>query len=345
MKLLTYRCGGNPRLGLHLEGEVVDLARAYRRLTDGGRLPSTMLGLLDLGDAGLDRARAVAEASRRDRRRLRETPRIVHDAASVQLTAPIPRPRKNVICLGLNYADHAEETRQPLPAHPVFFTKAPTSVIGPEAPIRLPRCSREVDYEVELAFVFGKGGRDLEDDDAVVGYTVMNDVTARDLQRNHQQWFRGKSLDTFGPMGPYLVTKDEIPDPHRLNVGTRLNGAPMQASNTANLIFDIPTLVRHITADMTVEPGDIVSTGTPSGVGFTRIPPVFLRDGDVVEVWVGDVGTLRNSVSGSRPGRRGRKPTPVRFHAVPARRLAAEDRGLTSTREGSGGGAGVRRGE
>lgn len=299
MKLLTYRNGGDdPRLGLHLDGEVVDLARAYRRLTDGGRLPSTMLGLLDLGDAGLDRARVVDEASRRDRTRLAETPRVVHNAAEVHLTAPIPRPRKNVICLGLNYADHAEETRQPLPTHPVFFTKAPTSVVGPETPIRLPRGSREVDYEVELAFVFGVRGRDLEDDDAVVGYTVMNDVTARDLQRHHRQWFRGKSLDTFAPMGPFLVTKDEIPDPHRLNVGTRLNGTSMQESNTANLIFDIPTLVRHLTADMTVEPGDIVSTGTPSGVGFTRTPPVFLRDGDVVEVWVEDVGTLRNSVCG-----------------------------------------------
>jgi 2-keto-4-pentenoate hydratase/2-oxohepta-3-ene-1,7-dioic acid hydratase in catechol pathway len=301
MKLLTYRNGGDPRIGLHLEGQVVDLARAYRRLTDGGRLPSTMLGLLDLGDAGLDRARVVEEASRRDRTRLCETPGIVHDVAEVQLMAPIPRPRKNVICLGLNYADHAEETRQPLPTHPVFFTKAPTSIIGPETPIRLPRCSREVDYEVELAFVFGAQGKDLEDDvdDAIVGYTVMNDVTARDLQRNHRQWFRGKSLDTFAPMGPYLVTKDEIPEPYRLNVGTRLNDVSMQESNTANLIFDIPTLVRHITADMTVEPGDIVSTGTPSGVGFTRTPPVFLRDGDVVEVWVEDVGTLRNSVSGS----------------------------------------------
>ena len=299
MKLLTYNTGGNPRVGLHIEGQVVDLSRAYRLLTDGGRLPSTMLELLDLGDSGLDRARVVEKASRRDHTRLRETTGIVYNVTEVQFMAPIPRPRKNIICLGLNYADHAEETRESLPTHPVFFTKAPTSTIGHDTPIRLPRCSHEVDYEVELAFVFGVQGKDIEEDDvddAIVGYTVMNDVTARDLQRNHQQWFRGKSLDTFAPMGPYLVTKDEIPEPHHLNVGTRLNGVLMQESNTANMIFDIPTLVHHITADMTIEPGDIVSTGTPSGVGFTRIPPTFLRDGDVVEVWVEDVGTLKNSV-------------------------------------------------
>lgn len=222
-----------------------------------------------------------------------------YDIDRVQLCAPIPRPKKNIVCLGVNYAEHAEETKHDLPKFPVFFTKPPTVVIGPYDSIVLPKTSIQIDYEAELAFIFSKKGKNIPKEkalDYIAGYTIMNDVTARDLQRNHQQWFKGKGLDTFGPMGPYLVTKDEIPDPHCLRLKTTLNGQIMQNSNTRNLIFKIPELVSILSTDLTVEVGDIVSTGTPSGIGHTRNPPVYLKNNDIVEVEVEGIGMIRNHV-------------------------------------------------
>lgn len=180
-----------------------------------------------------------------------------------------------------------------------FFTKPSTSIIGPDAPILFPKSTNKVDYEAELAFIFGKRGKDVAEEEAydyVAGYTVFNDVTARDLQRRHEQWFKGKGLDTFAPMGPHLVTRDEVHDPHNLEISLELNGTLMQKANTGNMVFKIPTLIKFITMDMTVEPGDVVATGTPSGVGYTRKPPVYLKPGDVMKVYVEKVGVLRNSV-------------------------------------------------
>lgn len=256
--------------------------------------------MISLLEEGLERARIVEEAVEDDLELIRtRIPEAFSTLDETKLLAPIPRTRKNIVCLGLNYADHAEEANTPLPKNPVFFTKSPTSIIGPDDAITLPKCSREVDYEVELAFIFGRKGKNISEEEAfdyIAGYTVFNDVTARDLQRSHLQWFKGKSLDTFAPMGPYLVTKDEVPDPHNLGLTMKVNGKIMQKSNTKNLLFKIPTLVETLSRDMTMEPGDVVATGTPAGVGFTKEPPVFLKSGDVVEACVEKIGVLRNHV-------------------------------------------------
>ena len=299
MKLVTYEVRNKIRLGIFQKGMVYDLKDSYE-LIFGKRdvFPNDMVSLLEGGDETLGKVRKLEEKLEEWEARLREQ-RTAYRENEVRLHAPIPRPRKNIVCLGVNYAEHAEETKHDVPKFPVFFTKPPTVVIGPYDPIVLPKSSKMIDYEAELAFVFGRKSKNIPEEkalDYVAGYTVMNDVTARDLQRNHQQWFKGKGLDTFGPMGPYLVTKDEIPDPHRLRLTTTLNGRIMQDSNTRNLIFKIPALVSILSADMTIEQGDIVSTGTPSGVGNARQPPIYLKAGDLVEVEVEGIGVLRNRV-------------------------------------------------
>ncbi len=218
----------------------------------------------------------------------------------VRLLAPIQRPPK-IICLGLNYADHAEETGQQLPVAPILFSKPPTSVIGPNDAIVLPKDS-QVDYEVELAIIIGKGGRHIHENQAlnhVGGFTVFNDVSARNLQFRDRQWFRGKSFDTFAPMGPCLVMPDQIPDPQSLRIQLRLNGRTMQDSTTANMVFTIPQIIADISEVMTLETGDIIATGTPAGVGFVRKPhPIFMQPGDFVEAEIEGIGILRNPVSG-----------------------------------------------
>jgi 2-keto-4-pentenoate hydratase/2-oxohepta-3-ene-1,7-dioic acid hydratase in catechol pathway len=223
---------------------------------------------------------------------------------TARLAAPIPRPRKNLMCLGWNYADHAQESaaaskrHYKLPEHPVVFTKAVTSITGPYADITLdPQISTQIDWEVELAVVIGTRGRGIAVQDAmrhIFGYTVVNDITARDVQSRHKQFFLGKSLDASSPMGPAIVTMDEIPDPQQLALRCWVNGALKQESTTAMQIFDVANTVSILSRGMTLEPGDIIATGTPSGVGFARTPPEFLTDGDVVECEVEDVGRLRN---------------------------------------------------
>lgn len=216
----------------------------------------------------------------------------------VQFCAPVPRPPK-IICVGLNYRDHAAETNQPLPKTPVLFNKYARAVIGPQEPIVLPQVSEQVDYEAELVVVIGREGKHIPEELAmeyVAGYTILNDVSARDLQMESGQWMKGKTCDTFAPMGPWLVTKDEIPDPHGLKIGLRLNGQVMQAGHTGEMIFKIPRLISYLSHLFTLEVGDIIATGTPAGVGFTRQPPVFLRAGDVVEVEIEGIGVLTNPV-------------------------------------------------
>lgn len=221
--------------------------------------------------------------------------------ARAELNPPVLAPGK-ILAVGLNYAAHAAEQNSQPPESPLIFSKCTTALVGPGDAIRLPRISEKIDYEGELAVVIGKEAKSVAAAgayDYIAGFTVMNDVTARDLQRRERQWARAKGLDTFAPCGPWLVTKDEIADPHSLDLELRVNGEVRQSSNTADLIFKIPQLIEFISQDLTLRPGDIISTGTPSGVGVYSEPPVFLRDGDRIEITISKVGTLINSVVGN----------------------------------------------
>jgi len=220
------------------------------------------------------------------------------DEATIVLQAPILRPQK-LIGIGLNYRDHAEETKMELPKEPLMFAMYSNAITAPNRPIVIPGMSRKIDYEAELAVVIGARTRNVGPDEAldhVAGYTIVNDVSARDLQRADGQWLRAKSFDTFAPMGPCLVTRSALGDAGALDIQLRLNGQTMQKSNTRNLIFNVPAIVSHISKVMTLEPGDVISTGTPGGVGFTRKPPVYLQPGDVVEIEIEGIGVLRNPV-------------------------------------------------
>jgi 2-keto-4-pentenoate hydratase/2-oxohepta-3-ene-1,7-dioic acid hydratase in catechol pathway len=264
-------------------GRYIDLQR-----TDPGlpKCPKSLLGMPD----GLARAAAALQKGEQ-----------AGNHVEGRLLAPIPQPGK-VICIGLNYRDHAEESGLPIPTEPVCFGKFSSAVIGPEATIRLPRVSEKVDYEAELVVVIGKRGKNIPQNEAlshIAGYTNGNDVSARDWQigRPGGQWLMGKTPDTFAPIGPYLVTADEIANPNELGIQLRLNGQTLQNSSTRELIFKIDQLIAHLSQLMTLEPGDIIFTGTPPGVGMARKPPVFLKAGDVVEVEVAGLGVLKNSVA------------------------------------------------
>jgi 2-keto-4-pentenoate hydratase/2-oxohepta-3-ene-1,7-dioic acid hydratase in catechol pathway len=216
--------------------------------------------------------------------------------ASVTLLAPIPRPPK-LVCVGLNYRDHAAESRSEIPKVPTIFNKFPSVVVGPGAPIVLPKASRKPDYEAEFAFVIGKGGRHIAAENAldhVFGYTIMNDVTARDFQTATSQWLLGKTFDGFAPLGPWIVTKDEIPDPHSLDISLEIGGEILQQSNTRELVFRIPELIAYVSTAVTLEPGDVFATGTPGGVGFARKPPRWLKPGEEVIIRISQIGELRN---------------------------------------------------
>jgi 2-keto-4-pentenoate hydratase/2-oxohepta-3-ene-1,7-dioic acid hydratase in catechol pathway len=215
-----------------------------------------------------------------------------------RLLAPIPRPPK-LICIGLNYRDHAEESRLPMPEVPTVFAKFATAVTGPGHPIVLPKNSSKPDYEAEFAVVIGRRGRHVPEErwrDYVFGYTIVNDVSARDFQMATSQWTMGKTFDTFAPMGPAVVTADEIEDPHNLAISLTLSGEVMQSSNTSNLIFNVPRLIAFLSSAFTLEPGDVIATGTPGGVGFARKPPRWLRPGDETRIKVDGLGELVNPV-------------------------------------------------
>jgi 2-keto-4-pentenoate hydratase/2-oxohepta-3-ene-1,7-dioic acid hydratase in catechol pathway len=223
------------------------------------------------------------------------------------LLAPLPRPEKNVFCVGRNYAEHiaegarAQNTTVAITEVPVYFTKPRTAVIGPGADILIfPHVSTQIDYEVELVLIIGTAGRDIPSErayDHIWGYTILNDVTARDVQRRHGgQYFKGKGLDSSCPMGPIVVTKDELTDPQNIGLRCLVNGEVRQNSNTAKMIFDIPTLIASLSEGLTLEPGDIIATGTPSGVGYAMVPPGFLKDGDEVICEIDGIGRLVNPV-------------------------------------------------
>ncbi len=287
MHLVTCLYRNHERTGI-LQGDTVVLPPQQN-------WPTSMLDLIAAGPALLQRLRT-------------ELPHLTARVAlnEVELLAPIPRPRKNIMCLGLNYKDHAEESMRAkglpveLPEYPMVFTKNPTSVTAPGSVVPAHAgVTRELDWEVELGVVIGTGGRAIPRAQAlkhVFGYTVINDLSARDLQFRHKQWFLGKSLDGFCPMGPAIVTADEIPDPQRLKLFCRVNGVTKQDSNTAQMIFDVATIVETLSRAMTLEPGDVIATGTPAGVGFARQPPEFLKTGDTVECEIESIGVLRNRI-------------------------------------------------
>ncbi len=317
MRLVTYDLQGRTRLGAEQDGHVVDLNQGYALLlatqgvadsqTQANReLPADMRDFLDLWDRSLPRAKEVLALVRG----LRGTggplaQGVMHSLQAVRLRAPILNPRK-IICLGLNYRDHAQETKAEIPSDPILFSKYPTAIIGPEEPILLPSVSREVDYEAELTFIIARRGRHIPKAQAldyVAGYTIMHDVSARDYQMRKPggQWMSGKTFDTFAPLGPALVTQEDIPDPHVLDISCTVSGERLQASNTKHLIFSIPDIVAYCSHIFTLEPGDVIATGTPGGVGFARRPPRFLKDGDVVVIEIQGIGALRNPVRTDAP--------------------------------------------
>lgn len=285
MKLVTFVHEGTTRIGALIVSDgqerVVDFSQA-----DPG-LPSDMIALLQGGAAALSAANQAVAAA---------TKSVL--LSEVTLLAPIPRPGK-IICIGLNYRDHAAETGQPIPDYPIVFAKYANTVIATGDSIVLPHVTDQVDYEAELGFVIGKTARHVaaaQALDYVAGYLPVNDVSARDYQTRISQWTMGKTFDTFAPMGPALVTSDEIPDAGNLDISLTINGEVLQNSNTRELIFGVAQLVEALSEVMTLEPGDVVSTGTPPGVGMARNPKRYMRPGDTVNVTIEGLGTLSNPV-------------------------------------------------
>jgi len=310
VQLVTFRRGrGEPKLGavwhdsvLDLGGIAKDLA-AQRGTIRRGRsgFPKSLLELIQGGEAVWALGREAWDYGKTlvDRQAIEELAkrRLAYPLKRTRLLAPIPAPARNVFCLGRNYADHAAERGAAVPDHPVYFTKPNTAVVGPGDDVVHHAVTKELDYEVELAVVIGIGGRDIPRADAlrhVFGYTVINDVTARDLQKRHNQWFKGKSLDTFCPMGPVLVTADEIADPQSLTIALRVNGQVRQSSHTSKMIFPVAQCIEVLSQAMTLLPGDIIATGTPEGVGAAT--GTFLRAGDRIEAEVESIGVLANKV-------------------------------------------------
>ena len=275
MRLIRFGPPGEERPGLWRDGRIIDLPAVFPDMPDVNE---------DFFRQGwLEKITALDETG---------------EQKQARLGAPVARCTK-IICLGLNYFDHNQETGFQAPDQPLLFSKAPSALSGPQDPILLPRSSGQVDWEVELAVVIGTEGKRISEKDAydyVAGYSIMNDVSGREAQLGDGQWFRGKSFDTFAPIGPVLVTPDEIPDPHALTVEALVDGVSMQTGSTADMIFKIPEILAYISQDITLIPGDIIATGTPSGTGFFRDQPVTLQDGNVVVCRIENIGELRNEV-------------------------------------------------
>jgi acylpyruvate hydrolase len=288
MKLLNYHpAAGERALGLVEGDRVYNLSEAAQRSADLSSLGALLRG----GEAALAAARELRERLIND---------AVQSAALGNLKyASLVEPDARVFCVGLNYADHAAENNLPPPSSPIFFVKLAAVVIPHRTGIPVPKASGQVDYEAEFAVVIGQRADCVSEDDAracIAGYTIMNDVTARDFQVNDKQWFRGKNCNGFGPMGPWMVTADSVADPMALDISLRLNGKTLQRSNTSNLIFSPAKLISVLSQSLVLQPGDVISTGTPAGIGFHRKPQVFLKPGDRVEVEVGGIGILESFV-------------------------------------------------
>jgi 2-keto-4-pentenoate hydratase/2-oxohepta-3-ene-1,7-dioic acid hydratase in catechol pathway len=292
MRLVTFELDGRQHLGIASAEAVTSLSALAHAQHADSFLFTSMQQFLSAGDRALGAARQLAERANRDWDQW-------IPFSKVHLSCPVPRPSK-IVAIGLNYRDHAEEAKLTLPSEPLLFAKFPSSITGPFDPIVLPSANPDVDYEAELAVVIGARAKRVKSDhafDVVAGYMVLNDVSARKWQFGDKQWTRGKSCDTFCPAGPWLTTRDEISDPHQLRISAKVNDQTVQDSNTNNLIFGVPELIQHITESITLEPGDIIATGTPVGVGVFRNPPLFLKEGDVVEIAVEKLGSIRNKVT------------------------------------------------
>jgi 2-keto-4-pentenoate hydratase/2-oxohepta-3-ene-1,7-dioic acid hydratase in catechol pathway len=292
MRLVTFELDGRQHFGIANDDAVTSLSSlALAHGADASFFTGIQRFLCE-GERALDAARRLEQRAKRDWNEWLPI-------SKVHLSCPVLRPSK-VVAIGLNYRDHAEEAKLTLPTEPLLFAKFPSSITGPFDPIVIPAANPDVDYEAELAVVIGSRAKGVKAKDAfavVAGYMVLNDVSARTWQFGDKQWTRGKSCDTFCPAGPWLTTRDEISDPHQLRISAKIDRQTVQDSNTNNLIFGIPQLIEHITESITLEPGDIIATGTPVGVGVFRDPPLFLKSGDVVEVSVEGLGSIRNPVT------------------------------------------------
>lgn len=311
MRLVTFAHKNQQRLGIMgPQDQVVDLPEINRRYLKGGNQPylASMQAFIEAGAKAIQTAKKaekyVASKSVDEQKKLARAGALLK-SSQARPVAPIPWPRKNVVMLGVNYREHVDEGAKArsleikYPEWPVFFTKPATSVIGHMGKVVRHKATERLDWEVELAVVIGKKGRNIPKEkayDYVFGYTICLDMTARELQRLHGQWFKGKSLDTFCPIGPWIVHKSALPNPQEVRLICRVNGEVMQDGNTRDMIFDIPTIIESLSSGLTLEPGDIISTGTPSGVGFARVPPVFLKAGDKVEGDIEGIGILHVEV-------------------------------------------------
>lgn len=289
---------GRPRLGVGFGSVIYDIEKLY---ASAGKPAPEAVTQADIKSLAADPSSVVAFLrSYFEAHQPVSTPdgELTHSVETLRILAPIPRPNK-FICVGLNYLDHCEEQHVERPKNPVLFAKFANAIRGQGDKILKPRITQKLDYEGELGVVIGAGGRGISRADAlkhVFGYTVVNDVSARDIQKNDGQWLRAKSQDSFAPTGPCVTLTDEIPDPQDLTVKTRVNGQLLQDSNTSKMIFGVAELIEFASAGMTLEPGDILSTGTPAGVGVHRNPPILLKQGDRVEIEIERIGTLANEV-------------------------------------------------
>jgi 2-keto-4-pentenoate hydratase/2-oxohepta-3-ene-1,7-dioic acid hydratase in catechol pathway len=302
MRYATFSLPGDPteRFGAIAGDRVIDVAEAVSPSWPGPP-PDSLLALIQAGPDAWARLASALQPS------LAQVDASHPRVQDIQWHAPIPRPRKNIFCLGQNYLSHAKEAARArerelkIPEVPVFFTKAPTTVTGPYAAVPWnPSVTTQVDYEAELAVIVGLETKNVGREQAleqVFGYTILNDVSARDLQKSHLQWFKGKSLDGFCPMGPFVVTADEFGDPQDKRIVLRLNGDLRQNATTADMIFSVAVCLEYLSKGMTLEPGDIIASGTPEGVGLGRIPPEYMKDGDVMETEIEGIGTMRNTIT------------------------------------------------
>lgn len=312
MRFVTFTRKNQQRIGLMgPHDQIADLAEVNRRYLKGGKAPflASMQAFIEAGAKALQVAKKaekyIAGKSAEEQKKLARAGALLK-LSQTKIISPIPWPKKNVVMLGVNYREHVDEGARArsleikYPEWPVFFTKPATSVIGQSGKVIHHKTTEKLDWEVELAVVIGKKGRDIPKEKAyeyIFGYTICLDMTARDLQRQHGQWYKGKSLDTFCPIGPWIVHKSALPNPQQLRLICRVNGEVMQDGNTRDMIFDIPTIIESYSSGLTLEPGDIISTGTPSGVGFARVPPVFLKPGDQVEGDIEGIGVLEVEIA------------------------------------------------
>ena len=309
MKLVTFEGPqrDEQRIGILLEEGILDLQCALEQARQEGlvepeiRIPESLIEVIRDSGSALATCRRLRDLALTGRVRDCLAPK------GTRLMSPIPRPSKNIFCVGRNYAEHiaegdrAQKQNVGVTEYPVFFTKPPTSIVPPDGDTLIfPTVSESMDYEVELAVVIGRAGRNISKAEAmhhVFGYTILNDISARDIQRRHGgQYFKGKGMDGSCPVGPSIVTSDEVQDPHDLSIGLSVNGEKRQDGRTSQMIFDIPTLIASLSEGLTLEPGDIIATGTPSGVGYAMDPPRFLRDGDTIVCSISGIGELRNTV-------------------------------------------------